>query len=133
MKIMLISNDRELINTIQDTPGIANLKLEVVNNFEDPLDILSTVYTSHPRLLIIDDDYLKPQSEQIIKAIKKVNRDIGLIFITSNTSIELGKEVSQQGLFYYAIKPVKREDLHDSLNSIFAIIQRDSVKNHQLN
>jgi DNA-binding NarL/FixJ family response regulator len=79
---------------------------------------MSTVCSENPTLLIADDDFLKPESAHILKSIKKVNKSIYIIFLSSDLSIELGREVSQLGIQYYALKPFGVEDLIDVVNFI---------------
>ena len=42
---------------------------------------------------------------------------IKIIFCTSNSSIELGKEVSQLWIQYYEIKPLDEGELQESFNA----------------
>jgi DNA-binding NarL/FixJ family response regulator len=93
-------------------------KISIFNESKDPLDVMSTVCEANPSLLIIDDDFLAPETVHILKSIRKVNRGIDIIFCTSNSSIALGKEVSQLGIQYYAIKPFDDGELQDSINAV---------------
>jgi DNA-binding NarL/FixJ family response regulator len=121
MKTIIISDDHDLINIIKYLNLIPENQLSIYSDKGDALEIMSYVCTTHPSLLIIDDDFIKPQSAQIIKAIRKVNQKINIIFITSNSSIELGREVSQLRIHYYAIKPLDESELGDSIKSIIKL------------
>jgi FixJ family two-component response regulator len=79
---------------------------------------MSTVCLEHPGILVIDDDFLNPSTGHIISSIKKILGDLAIIFVTSNPDIELGREVSQMGVYYYAVKPLEEDALIDSLKSI---------------
>ena len=94
-----------------------NHQFKIYNESKDPLDVMSTVCEANPSLLIVDDDFLAPETVHVLKSIRKVNRSIDIIFCTSNTSIELGKEVSQIGIQYYAIKPFTDNELHESIKA----------------
>ena len=41
-----------------------------------------------------------------------------IIFVTSDTSVELGKKISPLGITYYAIKPIDKVEFDELLNSI---------------
>jgi len=118
MKTMLVSKDPELIRIITSSDVFSKEKYIMISESMNPLDIMSTVCSKNPTLLIIDDDFLKPDSAHILKSIKKVKQNIYIIFITSDSSFDLGKEVSQLGIQYYAIKPLDKNELIESVNSI---------------
>ena len=118
MKTILLSNDHDLIHTINKSKIFSKDKFVLINDTRDSLDIMSTVCSENPTLLIADDDFLKPESAHILKSIKKVNKNIYIIFLSSDLSIELGREVSQLGIQYYALKPFGEEDLIDVVNFI---------------
>jgi len=115
---MLVSKDPELIRIITSSEFFSKERHILMSESKDPLDIMSTVCSKNPTLLIIDDDFLKPESAHILKSIKKVKQNIYIIFITSDSSFDLGKEVSQLGIQYYAIKPLDENELIESVTSI---------------
>jgi DNA-binding NarL/FixJ family response regulator len=118
MKTMLVSKDPELIRIITSSEFFSKERHILMSESKDPLDIMSTVCSKNPRLLIIDDDFLKPESAHILKSIKKVKQNIYVIFITSDSSFDLGKEVSQLGIHFYTHKPLEEKELIDSVRSI---------------
>ena len=118
MKTVVISNDNQLINIIKNLKVIPENQLGVYSDDPDALEIMSHVCTQHPNTLIIDDDFTKPQSAQVLSAIRKVNNNVKIVFISSDSSVELGREVSQVGILYHAVKPVDKEEFNDLIHSI---------------
>jgi len=118
MKTMLLSRDQELIRIITSSEVYSKERDILISESMDPLDIMSVVCSKNPTLLIMDDDFLKPDSARILKSIKKVKQSIYVIFITSDSSYDLGKEVSQLGIQFYTHKPLVGKDLIDSVSSI---------------
>ena len=118
MKILLISGDSHLIDQIFKTEVVSSENIVVFNESNDPLDVMSFVIHDHPSLMIVDDDFLRPISGRIISSIKNVLPKVSTIFITSDESYELGREISPLGLQYYAIKPVDVNDLKDVISSL---------------
>lgn len=118
MKIITVSNDTNLIKLIDKPEVKGQNQLIVFNKSKDLLDVISFIHTNHPSVLIADDDFLKPDSAHLLKNIKKMNPDLAIIFITSDSSIELGKKVSQVGIFFYGLKPLSENELEDSIRSI---------------
>ncbi|MBN1409132.1 MAG: hypothetical protein JW956_15130 [Calditrichaceae bacterium] len=121
MQILVISNDKKIINTVSCPLDIADCVTNVYNDSRDPLDILSTVCLANPAILVIDDDFLEPQTSHILSSIKKIMQKIAVIFVTSDTNIELGREVSQLGVYYYALKPLENDAMIDALKSIILL------------
>ena len=118
MKILLISEDTNLIEKFNAAEVISNNSLTVYSKKTDLLDILSFVFSNHPSLLVLDDDMVKPNSARIINSIKNVITTISTIFVTSDESHGLGREISPLGVLYYAIKPVNIEDIRDLIDSL---------------
>jgi response regulator of citrate/malate metabolism len=118
MKIVTISKDQSIIELIDKPEVKEQNQLIVYNKSNDLLDVVSFIHTNHPTILIVDDDFLKPSSAHLLKNVKKLNPDLAIIFITSDTGIELGKEVSQVGIFFYGLKPLSENELEDSIRSI---------------
>ena len=118
MKTVIISNDNELINIIKSLNVIPENQLGIYSDNPDALEIMSHVCTEHPNTLIIDDDFTKPESAHVLNAIRKVNNKVKIVFISSDSSIELGREISPVGILYHAVKPVDKEEINDLFNSI---------------
>ena len=129
MKILLVSNDINLIKMISDN-GLSLLhSVTISSENNDPLDIMSEVCTQNPSILILDDDFTRPNSTQLLNSIKKVNKKVSVIFITSDDSIELGRQISPIGIQYYTIKPVIQNSLIDSVKSIINQLQNKNSFN----
>ncbi len=121
MLILVISNDIELINTVSCPVDVEDCITKVYNDSKDPLDIMSTVCLANPTILVIDDDFLKPETSHILSSIKKIMQKVAVIFVTSNTNIDLGREISQMGVYYYALKPLENDAMIDALKSIISL------------
>lgn len=118
MRIITISKDQNLIKLIDKPEVKGQNHLMVFNRSNDLLEVASYIHTNHPAILIVDDDFLKPDSAHLLRNVKKLNPDMAIVFITSDTGIELGKEVSQVGIFFYGLKPLSENELEDSIRSI---------------
>ncbi len=118
MKTTIISNDHDLINIIKYLKIFPENQLDIFSGKADALEIMSHVCTVHPKLLIIDDDFTKPQSANVLNAIRKVNSNVKIVFISSDSSVELGREISPVGILYHAVKPVDKDEISDLINSI---------------
>ena len=117
-KMLFISKDNILIQSVNYTAE--NLGCEYYNfsNSIDPLDIASEIFSINPSLLIIDDDFTAPNSAKILESLKKVNSKLQIIFITSDTGLELGRKINKIGVKYYLIKPIEKESLNQFIKSV---------------
>jgi len=118
MKIMLIGGDNYLGAIIEKVNTLDEEVTTLLQKDFEPLDIISDFLTERPSILIIDDDSLSPNTLSVLDTICRLNKGTKIIFLTSSTSIELGRKVSQLGIYYYAIKPIKESDIIELLRSI---------------
>jgi response regulator of citrate/malate metabolism len=121
---MLISRDQKLLQMVQQAIPLNKNDLMIYDGSADPLDVMSAICTQNPSLLFVDDDFLSPYTAHILHSVRKINQHLDIIFITSDTSIDLGKEISQLGIHYYAIKPLEESELTDSLKSVMDLIAK---------
>ena len=118
MKTLLISEDEALTRILKSFQFDENEELLVYDKSSNPLEVVGYIVENSPTIMIIDDDMITPDTFGVISNIKKMKKDLKIIFVTSNTSIELGKEISPLGISYYAIKPLDENDFIELLNSL---------------
>ncbi len=118
MKIMLAGGDNYLRAIIEEVKANSESVTFFLHTDFEPLKILSDFLTVQPAILIIDDDHFSPNTFSILDSICRFNKKTRIIFTTSSTSIELGKKVSQLGIFYYAIKPINENEIVEILGTI---------------
>ncbi|MCF8241001.1 MAG: response regulator [Melioribacteraceae bacterium] len=118
MRVQLISNDPNLVELFNNQDVINKEYVIIKDKDPDALEILSTICTENPNLVILDDDFIKPKSCHLIRSIKKIRSNTLIVFLTGNSSLDLGREISQLGIEYYGIKPLQKEQVIDLLRSI---------------
>lgn len=124
MKILMLSKDENLISTMVNTLNQEENTFMLVNDINDPLDIMSTVCSTSPSVLIADDDFLKPNTSRILHSIKKVNPDLTTVFFTSDANIALGREILPIGIHFYSIKPISENECEGLMQSFSKLKQR---------
>ena len=118
MRILLISEDSLLQSIVKSFGEHSDAFTTVYNDDPKPIKVLSNFLSRQPSVLIVDDDYLKPNSVEILESIRNVNKKMKIIFASSDSSLELGKKVSQLGIYYYAIKPIDESEFKELLDSL---------------
>lgn len=121
MKILLITNDCQIIEFIQKNIDGTENEIFINSDILDPLEVHSSVHKIHPSLIIIDDDFLTPNSVRIIRSLKDIDKNFKIIFITSNDGLEVGKAISQIGVYYYALKPIQPYELIQAVQSVIKL------------
>jgi DNA-binding NarL/FixJ family response regulator len=118
MRILLISEDNLLQTIVKNFGESSDVSTIIYDADSKPIKILSSFLEEQPSVMIVDDDYLAPNSAAVIDSIRKVNNKTRIIFATSDSSIELGKKVSPLGIYYYAIKPIEESEIKELLDSL---------------
>jgi len=118
MNILLITKDSELTSIVESFAESSANSTSCYCSEPVPIKVLSFFLTSLPSVVIVDDDFMTPNSVTLIESIRNVNQKTKIIFTTSDSSIELGKKVSQLGIYYYNIKPIDKSEFNELLNSI---------------
>jgi len=117
-KMLIISNDSEIYNSLDNFSKELGCDYNIYKNSNDPLDIVSEVLSKNSTLVILDDDFIAPNSIRLLETIKKVNPNLSIIFITSDLSIELGRAINNIGVKFYLIKPIDTINLSEFINSV---------------
>lgn len=118
IKILLISNDQDL--KFYSEKGFTNSEQQIIifNSTDHPLDIMSNTCSLNPSILILDDDFIEPNSVHLLDSIKKVKPKLSIIFITSNTSLDLGRKINSIGVKHYLMKPISENEFNEVLKSL---------------
>jgi two-component system response regulator YesN len=117
-KMLIISKDNNLTKALNNTADIMQCEFYNFSNSTDSLDIASEIFSINPSLLIIDDDFTAPNSAKLLESVKKVNSKLQIIFITSDTGLELGRKINKIGVKYYLIKPIDEDSLTEFIKSV---------------
>ncbi|NOX87955.1 MAG: response regulator [Calditrichaeota bacterium] len=118
MKIILFSKEKTLIEEISQLRVSEKFEILEIQTQKPLSDSIELLQITHPDIVIIDDDLVLPDSERLIESIRKFDDSIGVVFVTSNSGIELGRKISQLGIQYYAHKPVDRGVLKEVVLSL---------------
>ena len=118
-KLLLISIDQNLTLFLENISDSLSSELVIYNNNNDPLEVISQIFSIHPSILILDDDFLSPTTIRLLESVRKVDSKLPIIILTSNNRLEFGRSINNIGVKYYLIKPISEEDLREYLQSIY--------------
>ncbi len=126
MQILVVTQDKSLSQIFSEDSISTTAEFKIFDRTTDPLEVISMVHSISPNMLILDDDMLKPNSFRILKSIKQIRENEVVVFLTSDNGLDLGREISPLGVYYYGIKPISKEDILDLIKSV-------STKNKSIN
>ena len=131
VKIIIITSDLVLVKTADVVAEVYGAELIVNSNIIKPLDVVENIYETNPSLVILDDDLVGTESANLISTLNRIKKNLKIIFVTSDSSIELGKKISQLGVLFYFIKPVVQIELNELLSSINNSKNKIGATTHQ--
>ena len=76
MKTIIFSLDTALIELIKKLDSIFTKQLIFYQGSTDPLDVMSFVCSEISSILIIDDDFLKPNTAHILRSVRKLHKKV---------------------------------------------------------
>ena len=115
---------KSILYAISDE-GVRGQVFEALNNVDtysptwvgNSGDLLLHILDKDVDLAIIDENLVGIAGSKLIAIIKKSRPRIPLIIISSADSKEELARVLEQGVFYFIMKPVEREELRQAVDS----------------
>jgi len=106
-RIGIMDSDRESVERLLKELGIRGYKSEAI---EQTNILLRKVKNNLIDILILGVDAWGGGRFELISWIKKLNRSLPIIAVSGDDSLETAAKVREQGVFFYAIKPL---DMHE--------------------
>ena len=78
-------------------------------------------------VIIMDVNMPGVRAYEVIPIVKKINRRIPVIVMSSDNSIDLARKVRQAGIFFYAMKPLNIEEMKLVVRDAFKKISRETI------
>jgi DNA-binding response OmpR family regulator len=127
MKLMAVTSDQEVLNTLKEGNLPNNWNLSLVTDQVDPVDLLVKIHAFNPFAILIDDSLFEPKTNSLLLSIREIQKSIQIIFVTENDSIELGREIAQLGIHKYFIKPFSMAHLLESIKSLETLQNKKAI------
>lgn len=74
-------------------------------------DALLAVAEENVSLIILDLSIQEPPGAKTVEILRKMRPRLPIIVLSGDHSVETGRQVLQQGVFYYFLKPLNHEEL----------------------
>lgn len=86
------------------------------------------VLNGNIHVLLLDDEVEGVKAWELVSLLKRINRRVQVIVISSEESLGVVRQLRGAGIFYQAMKPVDLVELKSAVESAFEKIQRESIK-----
>ena len=90
--------------------------------------MIRRVLNGNIHVLLLDDEVEGVKAWELVSLLKRINRRVQVIVISSEESLGVVRQLRGAGIFYQAMKPVDLVELKSAVESAFEKIQRESIK-----
>ena len=117
-KIIISCRDQKCLEGLREILAELNLEITAVESHADLLlEVLNRDYDT----AIYGFDNAKGIGLKIVKILKKIRPKVPLIVISDDPSSALGGKVLQEGVAYYALKPLNPEAMRNAVRNALDI------------
>jgi len=78
-------------------------------------------------VIVMDVNMPGVRAYEVIPIVKKINRIIPIIVMSSDDSIDLARKVRQAGIFFYAMKPLNIEEMKLAVKDAFKKVHHETI------
>ena len=124
---------------VDDEPLIANGISGLIRQFDLPLHVVYTVFSSEQALaichsekidIVVTDIHMPGiNGIELIKTLKRQHPDIQMIILTGFGSFDYAKEAMSLGLRFFLEKPVERLKLQQALSESIELLDQRNIEN----
>ncbi len=136
LNILIVDDEvleRKALTKIIKNSGMDNLK--VIGEAPNGRKAIDMAGEYRPDIIFMDIKMPGTDGIQAVKEIKKINSDIRIIMVSAFNTFEYAKEVMQQGVKEYILKPSRKQDILEALERVSAEIieeRRQRDEQHHL-
>ena len=120
MKILLVDDEIEFVKTLAERLRLRGLATEVATSGEDALHLY---HSTDPDIVVLDVLMPGMSGFDVLKEIKKINKNVPVILLTGHGATKEGMEGMALGAFDYLMKPI---DIEELINKFSAALKEKS-------
>ena len=91
-------------------------------------EMIRKVVNGSVHVLLLDDEVEGVRAWQLVSLLKRMNRRVQVVLVSSEESLGVVRQLRGAGIFYQAMKPVDFGELRSAVESAFKKIQRESFR-----
>ncbi len=130
MRIAICDDEAAVLDNLKALLDVYNKEYDRqirYDAFESPLELLTQMEVKgHYDALLLDVLMKEDNGIEVAREIRKTDQDVRIVFLTS--AAEYAVQSYAVDAFYYALKPVQKQDLFAVLDKLYAKWQQDKAE-----
>jgi len=90
--------------------------------------MIRRVVDGNIHVVLLDDEIEGVRAWELVSLLKRINRRVQVIVISSEESLGVVRQLRGAGIFYQAMKPVDFGELKSAVESAFEKVERESCR-----
>ena len=107
-RILIADADEVNRNLLADFLSSRDLTVDTVSMGSELIQKIQSIPVD---VLIVDIELKGMKGYEVIPIIKRIDPRLRIIVTSSNSSLELARKVREEGVFFYALKPLDFEEI----------------------
>lgn len=107
-RILILDSDKDSVQRLTETLGKEGYKVESINQ---PSRVIEKIKNDQIDVLLLGVEAQGIKGYDLVPIIKRINRFIPIIVISGDDSIEVATRFREQGVFFYALKPLDMKEI----------------------
>jgi len=109
--ILVADKDTAFLREVADHFSNAGYHVETTNS---AVHVISNILEKQTPVVLLGSDFDKKINLlELVRLLKKCNRHLAVILVSDESSLPIVKRIRQEGVFYYALRPVTPEDANE--------------------
>lgn len=133
LRILIVDDEYYFRQALKIELPWEDLGFELCGEAEDGEDALNKIQEFKPDIALVDVNMPVLDGLELARTIKEKGYNIKIIIVTGYSEFKYAKQAIEFGVNNYLLKPINRNELLESLQSVKAIIENEANVQFQIN
>jgi DNA-binding response OmpR family regulator len=116
MRVLLVDDEIEFVNTLSNRLGMRGIKTDVVHDGDEALDYVAK---QEPDVIVLDLKMPRLHGMEVLRRLSKTNPDIQVVVLTGHGTDRDEEEAQRLKAFDYLRKPTDIDTLSDRIRGAY--------------
>jgi DNA-binding NtrC family response regulator len=79
-------------------------------------------------IVVLNVELSGMKAYEMIPLVKKVNPKVPIIVMSASSSVELAQKIRNEGIFFYAMKPIDADEIETVVEGAFKKLERETAR-----
>lgn len=117
-KVLIVDDDRDIVTIVSTILGGRGWDIKAAYNGREALE---AVTSSKPDIILLDIMMPEMNGIEVLKRIKKIDKDARIIMITAFGDVESYLDSMELGAYEYINKPFETDELLEMIDRVAAV------------